>query len=84
LVLDVLVLYPDDLAMDRSVREFGRRVRSMREQRHWTQEELADRSGLTSVQISRIERGVREIRLTTLLRLIGAFDAKPDELLGKL
>lgn len=56
----------------------------MREQKQWTQEELADRSGLTSVQISRIERGAREIRLTTLLRLIAAFDAKPDELLGKL
>jgi transcriptional regulator with XRE-family HTH domain len=56
----------------------------MREQKHWTQEELADRSGLTSVQISRIERGVREIRLTTLLRLIQAFEAKPDELLRKL
>jgi transcriptional regulator with XRE-family HTH domain len=70
--------------MDKSVREFGSRVRSMREQKHWTQEELADRSGLTSVQISRIERGVREIRLTTLLRLIRAFEAKPDELLRKL
>jgi transcriptional regulator with XRE-family HTH domain len=70
--------------MDKSVREFGKRVRSMREQKQWTQEELADRSGLTSVQISRIERGAREIRLTTLLRLIAAFDAKPDDLLGKL
>lgn len=70
--------------MDKSVREFGKRVRSMREQKQWTQEELADRSGLTSVQISRIERGVREIRLTTLLRLIAAFDTKPDDLLGKL
>lgn len=70
--------------MDDPVREFGRRVRAMREQKHWTQEELADRSGLASVQISRIERGAREIRLTTLLRLISAFETSPDKLLAGL
>lgn len=84
MVLDVLVLHPDDPLMDDSVRELGRRVRSIREQKHWTQEDLADRSGLTSVQISRIERGAREIRLTTLLRLITALETKPDKLLGGL
>jgi transcriptional regulator with XRE-family HTH domain len=63
---------------------FGKRVREAREARHWTQEELADRSGLTSVQISRVERGAREIRLTTLLRLIDALDVKPDKLLRGL
>jgi DNA-binding Xre family transcriptional regulator len=84
LVLDVLVLHPDDPRMDDSVREFGNRVRSMRERKQWTQEELAEHSGLTSVQISRIERGAREIRLTTLLRLITAFETKPDKLLAGL
>lgn len=63
---------------------FGKRVREAREARRWTQEELADRSGLTSVQISRVERGAREIRLTTLLRLIDALGVKPDKLLRGL
>jgi transcriptional regulator with XRE-family HTH domain len=63
---------------------FGKRVREVREARRWTQEELADRSGLTSVQISRVERGAREIRLTTLLRLIDALDVNPDKLLRGL
>jgi transcriptional regulator with XRE-family HTH domain len=70
--------------MANQVEEFGRRVRAIREQREWTQEDLADKSGLTSVQISRIERGAREIRLTTLLRLIAALETKPDKLLRDL
>lgn len=88
LVLDVLVLCPEhcgDMAGGtNSVAVFGSRVRMAREAREWTQEELADRSGLTSVQISRVERGTREPRLTTLLRLIAALDVKPDKLLGGL
>lgn len=70
--------------MANQVEEFGRRVRAIREQRQWTQEDLADKSGLTSVQVSRVERGVREIRLTTLLRLIAALETKPDKLLKGL
>lgn len=52
--------------------------------RGWTQEELAERSGLTPVQISRVERGTREIRLTTLVRLIAALEAAPERLLEGL
>jgi transcriptional regulator with XRE-family HTH domain len=70
--------------MANQVEEFGRRIRVIREQREWTQEDLADKSGLTSVQISRVERGAREIRLTTLLRLIAALETMPDNLLRDL
>jgi len=45
--------------------QFGRNVRKARLGRGWTQEDLAHASGLATVQISRIERGVREVRLTT-------------------
>lgn len=62
----------------------GGTVRVMRLAKSWTQEDLADRSGLAVVQISRIERGVREIRLTTLLRLLAALDTTPNELLTGL
>jgi transcriptional regulator with XRE-family HTH domain len=66
------------------VKSLGRRLRKLREEKGWTQEELADRSGLTSVQVSRVERGVREIRLTTLLRLIAALEVRPDCLMADL
>jgi transcriptional regulator with XRE-family HTH domain len=60
--------------------QFGDNVRAARRARGWTQEELAHESGLATVQVSRIERGRREIRLTTLLRLLDALDVPPDEL----
>jgi HTH-type transcriptional regulator / antitoxin HipB len=63
---------------------FGQNVRAARLARGWTQEELAHRTGLASVQVSRIERGKREVRLTTLLRLTAALDMRPDELLDGL
>jgi transcriptional regulator with XRE-family HTH domain len=56
----------------------------LRLQKKLTQEELAERSGLSSVQISRIERGVREVRLSTILRLLAALEVTPDVLLGDL
>lgn len=84
MVLDVLVLEPDDLRVQEDVRAFGRNLRALREEKGWTQEQLADKSGLASVQISRIERGVREVRLTTILRLIAALDVSPNRLLRNL
>lgn len=70
--------------MDRAVERFGENVRAARKAKGWTQEELAHESGLAAVQVSRIERGVREIRLTTFLRLLVALDAPPELLLRKL
>jgi transcriptional regulator with XRE-family HTH domain len=70
--------------MDRAVEQFGANIRAARKAKGWTQEELAHESGLAPVQVSRIERGVREIRLTTLLRLLAALDASPDLLLDGL
>jgi transcriptional regulator with XRE-family HTH domain len=63
---------------------FGEKVRSARTARGWTQEDLAGKTGLAVVQISRIERGKREIRLTTLLRLVDGLETTPDELLSGL
>ncbi len=60
---------------------FGRNVREARDQRGWTQEELAHRSDLSPVQISRIERGAREIRLSTLIKLIEALEIDGNALL---
>jgi transcriptional regulator with XRE-family HTH domain len=76
-----LVLYVEDADMNDAIQQFGDNVRRARHERGWTQEDLSDRTGLAVVQISRIERGKREIRLTTLLRLLDAFDVPPDALL---
>ncbi len=60
---------------------FGERVRQLREVRRWTQERLAEAAGLTPVQLSRIENGANEPKLTTILRLARALGARPGELL---
>ncbi|HET7571775.1 MAG TPA: helix-turn-helix transcriptional regulator [Gaiellaceae bacterium] len=67
-----------------ALQRFGDNVRAARRSRGWTQEDLAYKTGLATVQVSRIERGAREIRLTTLLRLLAAFEAQPQELLDGL
>jgi transcriptional regulator with XRE-family HTH domain len=69
---------------DRAVRLFGENVRTARKARGWTQEELAEKTGLAAVQVSRIERGVREVRITTLLRLLKALELPPETLLRGL
>lgn len=66
------------------VERFGANVRAARLARGWTQEDLAAETGLATVQVSRIERGKREVRLSTLLRLIAALDAAPNDLLRGL
>jgi DNA-binding XRE family transcriptional regulator len=85
LVLDLLVIRLNDPVMaDRAIRLFGENVRVARKARGWTQEELAEKTGLAAVQVSRIERGVREVRITTLLRLLKAFELPPEALLRGL
>lgn len=70
--------------MEDTLRRFGANVRAARLAQGWTQEDLAAKTGLSSVQISRVERGVREVRLTTVLRLLKALEASPAELLDGL
>lgn len=65
----------------REVVAFGERVRELRHAKGWTQERLAEEAGLNSVQISHIERGANEPKLTTILRLARAFGMTASELL---
>lgn len=66
------------------VQRFGCNVRDARLGHGLTQAELARHASLTAVHVSRIERGVREPRLTTIraLALALALDLEPAELLA--
>jgi transcriptional regulator with XRE-family HTH domain len=70
--------------MDSFLKRFGENVRKARQDHGWTQEDLSAKTGLAVVQVSRIERGKREIRLSTLLRLLHGLDVPPDKLLQGL
>jgi transcriptional regulator with XRE-family HTH domain len=61
--------------------KFGVRVRELRNAKEWTQEDLAERSGMNVVQISHLERGRNEAKISTILRLAKAFGISASELL---
>lgn len=61
-------------------KSFGERVRRLRARRGLTQQKLAERSGLHETHISRIERGLREPRLTTIFLVAQGLRVKVAEL----
>ncbi len=60
----------------------GDKVKRLRDERALTQEELADKAGLTVAALSRIERNNAEPRPTTRRKLAEALDVDPSELIG--
>ena len=60
---------------------FAQNVSQARKQKHLTQEEISDRSGIHVTEVSRIERGLRDPRVTTLVRLAKALEVDPAVLL---
>jgi transcriptional regulator with XRE-family HTH domain len=68
-----------------SRRRVGERLRELREQRHWTQVDLADRLFLSQARLSHIERGEASLTAEQLLEVlkifnvsITDFDAQPS------
>ena len=50
-------------------KKFGKRLRALREERGWSQEEFADRAGLHRTYVCAVERGGRNPTLSVLERL---------------
>jgi transcriptional regulator with XRE-family HTH domain len=51
---------------------WGRSLRSLREARRWSQRDLARRTGRSQARISQIEHGHEDMRLATLVSVLGA------------
>jgi transcriptional regulator with XRE-family HTH domain len=66
----------------REIALFADNVLVARKERHLSQSEVSDRSGIHVTEISRIERGLRDLRLSTLLRLARALEVEPATLIG--
>jgi HTH-type transcriptional regulator, cell division transcriptional repressor len=64
-----------------ALRILGRRVRTLRQERAWSQERLAEEADLHENYVSRLETGRQEPGLFVLLRLCRAFQLAPGELL---
>jgi transcriptional regulator with XRE-family HTH domain len=64
------------------VRSFGLGVRRLREARGWSQEDLAEHSGLNRSFIGEIERGTATPSLVTVAKLSDAFELAPSVLVS--
>ena len=61
----------------------GKRLRSARDKRGLTLEQLAKMTGLTKAHLSRLESGERQASIGALVGLAGALDTKVAALLGE-
>ncbi|MGN6216975.1 MAG: helix-turn-helix domain-containing protein [Solirubrobacterales bacterium] len=59
----------------------GANLREARMRLGMTQEEVAERSGVHATEVSRIEAGKRDPRISTVLRLAKAVNVKPGQLI---
>ncbi|MGO9339679.1 MAG: helix-turn-helix domain-containing protein [Terracidiphilus sp.] len=62
-------------------RRFGDRIKSLRVERHWSQEDLAERSGIGRVFISQMENGHKEACLAIIETLADSFSITISELM---
>ena len=60
----------------------GEKLREVRTRRLLTQDELADRAGVSQSTIANIERDNAEPQFRTIRKLAKALDIEPTELLG--
>jgi transcriptional regulator with XRE-family HTH domain len=65
---------------DRPLEKLGRRIAELRSTIGWTQQELADRVGISRVAVSHLEAGMSQPGERTVALLAGVFKVEPHEL----
>lgn len=63
---------------------FGKALRALREERGYSQEELAERAGLHRNYVGGVERGERNVALENIVKLAQALSVKTRDLFGSL
>jgi transcriptional regulator with XRE-family HTH domain len=63
---------------------FGKAVRALREERGYSQEELAERAGLHRNYVGGVERGERNVALENIVKLAGALSVRTKDLFDSL
>ena len=58
----------------------GRNIRAFRKRADLTQEALAERSGMHMVEIGRAERGIRDLRVSTVAKIAAGLGVPACEL----
>lgn len=62
----------------------GRRIRAARTAKGWTQEELAEKAGISPTHVSVIERAGNSVKLETFVSICCALDVSADDILQDL
>jgi HTH-type transcriptional regulator, competence development regulator len=68
-------------ADDPGMGDLGTNLREARERLELTQEQVAERCGVHATEVSRIEGGKRDPKVSTLRRLAAAVEVPPGRLL---
>ncbi|SDC90715.1 helix-turn-helix domain-containing protein [Niabella drilacis] len=70
-------------AEEQILKDFGKRLRSIRLRKNFTQEKLAFTIGMEISQISRIERGIINTSLLNIIKIAETLEVLPGELFGE-
>lgn len=71
-------------AVSAAAAEFGARVRAQREAQGLSQMALADACGMHFTFVSQVERGLRNLSLSNIIRLAAGLEVDPGELVAGL
>ena len=63
-------------------RSLGRRIRDLRSKRGWTQEQFAEFCGVHRTYMGHVERGEKNVSLSTVLRVANALGVRIPTLFG--
>ena len=61
--------------------DLGSNLKAARTKLGLTQEQVAERSGVHATEVSRIEAGKRDPQVSTVIKLAGAVELSPGQLL---
>lgn len=61
--------------------QIGKKIKSLRQQKGWSQLEVAQKIGLSPAAFSKIEKDVTDVSLSRLQQLAGLFDITLEELI---
>ena len=64
------------------IRDIGLRIRELRREHGWTQEEFAERAGVAPRYVRYLEAG-QNLQISTLVEFAKVLRAKPEELFAK-